>query len=369
MIFDPVLTSIVLVAAQIGEHFTVQELLHGNVDINAVGDGSLSICMLCAATGDQVSVKMLVARPDLLINAQADGGFSALMLSARLNQPEIVQTLLTRPDLQINAANLAGNTALMLACVQGNLRVVEHFKDAPQLDVNAVNEQGATALILATVAGQQDSVNCLKEFAGIDLNAFDYSRGTALMHAVVHQHLSIVDSLKDCADINASGKAKWTALMLAADVDDPAILQSLLTVEHLELDAINLDKGKTALMIAAEKGHLLQVESLIGAGADITLSADDGRTAQQLAHAAGHLLVADRLHQALSAMAAHDGQPLWPAAHAGGVAPGSADSDAGDAYDAAAPGADSCLEPSPHAAHAAPAPEAAIELMAQNADW
>lgn len=294
--FNPVLGVQLLAAARTQDRAAVQALLLRNdVDINFVGTDKLNVLMISVVKGDHAAVTALTARSDLRINVQTNGGLSALMLASIFERPEMVQTMLTRADLLINDANSTGNTALMLAATRGDVQVMELFKIRADVDVNAANRQGATALMLACIAGKPDAVECLKGFEGIDLDAGDDTQCTALMHAVVHRFGNIVDSLKDCADINAKDNAQWTALMYAAVVVDPLILRSLLEVEHLELDTVNKGEGKSALMIAAQRGHPLPVKQLIDAGADITLIATDGRTAEEIARDAGHIDVADLL--------------------------------------------------------------------------
>lgn len=305
--FNPILSARLLAAANEQDHATFQALLlRSDVDINIVGPDSLNAFMISVVNGDHAGVTALAARGDLLINAKAEGGFSALMLASALNEPDMVQTMLMREDLQINDANDIGNTALMLGATRGHAQVVKLFKSREDVDVNAANKHGGgTALILASIAGQPDTVECLNKFPGINLDAVDDMHCTALMHAVVHKHLPIVDSLKNCANINATNNLKWTALMYAADTGDQPILLSLLKVARLDVNAVSEDEGKSALMIAAQKGHDLLVKDLMDFGADIRLLAADGRTAQEMARDACHTGLADLLAAAQAHLAEH----------------------------------------------------------------
>jgi len=78
-----------------------------------------------------------------------------------------------------------------------------------------------------------------------------------------------------------------TALHLAADNGNPAIVQKLLTagVTPATLNRIEAGINFTALMMAAAKGHLEVVKLLVNAGANINQINGDGETALRVAEA------------------------------------------------------------------------------------
>ena len=73
-----------------------------------------------------------------------------------------------------------------------------------------------------------------------------------------------------------------TALIEASYKGYKDVVKLLLAQPGIQLDAINID-GRTALMAAAEKGHLEIVEMLLKAGAKISITDKRGETATSLA--------------------------------------------------------------------------------------
>ncbi len=83
-------------------------------------------------------------------------------------------------------------------------------------------------------------------------------------------------------DVNAAASHGLTALMWAAGHSEEAGAADvketieLLIAKGAHLDDLD-DRGKTALMIAAELGHTTAVEALLKAGADVTLEGQSGQ--------------------------------------------------------------------------------------------
>jgi ankyrin repeat protein len=100
---------------------------------------------------------------------------------------------------------------------------------------------------------------------------------------------SIVLLLLDSGlDVNAAYGHDLTALMWAAGhanivpVQDGLATVKLLVKRGAELDRVD-DRGRTALMIAAERGHAEIAAWLVENGADPTIEDRDGKTARDLA--------------------------------------------------------------------------------------
>jgi len=68
----------------------------------------------------------------------------------------------------------------------------------------------------------------------------------------------------------------------SAGIDDIAAVIALLIQRGAHIDAVD-NRGRTALMIAAENGYAAVVEALIRGGADRTRRDNDGKSAFDLA--------------------------------------------------------------------------------------
>jgi cytohesin len=69
-------------------------------------------------------------------------------------------------------------------------------------------------------------------------------------------------------------------------------------MSHAEPSDARHDDGSTALILAAQNGHLAVVEALLKAGADAARATTDGRTALHLAAQNGHTAVVEALLKA-----------------------------------------------------------------------
>ena len=88
-------------------------------------------------------------------------------------------------------------------------------------------------------------------------------------------------------DVNARYGNDLTALMWAAGYSSEAGIKDVVEVMTLLLDrGAQIDdqdnRGRTALMIAAELGHAAAVDLLLARGADKTLKDKQGKTAADL---------------------------------------------------------------------------------------
>ena len=97
-----------------------------------------------------------------------------------------------------------------------------------------------------------------------------------------------------------------TDLMLAASRGDLARVETLLAAGVETLDAQDAF-GQTALSYAASAGHAHIIAALVMAGADVTLRNRAGFTGLEIASAKGHTAAAQMLRQAHLCAAARDG--------------------------------------------------------------
>lgn len=225
------------------------------------------------------------------VNARTRDGWTALMAAADNNHPALVDLLLragAAVDLHCECTGFLGGgyTALTMASKrEGSEQVVRLLLDAPA-QVDEPSNDG-TPLMVASEHGSLDVVKLLLS-KGADPNKARNREGdTALMHAVLHyNNLEIVSLLLAAgADVNGHGKTGVTALMWAAERNEPAVARKLLDAgAQLELTT---QRGRTALMLAAMSGSADTARLLMQRGARIDAVDADNRSA--LAHASATL--------------------------------------------------------------------------------
>lgn len=69
----------------------------------------------------------------------------------------------------------------------------------------------------------------------------------------------------------AARQDRYTALMWAAECEDPRAARALLDSQTTDVDLISYTKKRSALMVAASLGHDLVVDVLLSANADVGL--------------------------------------------------------------------------------------------------
>lgn len=106
------------------------------------------------------------------------------------------------------------------------------------------------------------------------------SDGWTMMHAAFHAHEMLSYFLANGADVNATDKRNWTALMLAAQENKTESMEVLLNQADPKADVevrSTDDSTDTALHLACSQGHSEAVRLLLEAGADVNRQASTGR--------------------------------------------------------------------------------------------
>jgi ankyrin repeat protein len=191
------------------------------------------------------------------INARAVDGGTALFAAAEHEKPSTVRLLLAK-GADPNLTGRSGLTPLIAAAFAGNDRIVEELM-AHGADPNVRDTTGKTAMTYAAARGFDDIVRRLLG-AGVDARARYGGDLTALMWAAGHD---------EGVGATASGRVIDLLLAHGAAVDDAD------------------DRGRTALMIAAELGYADVVAVLLRRGADRARKDKNGKSALDLATNAG----------------------------------------------------------------------------------
>lgn len=220
------------------------------------------------------------------VEARNRFGGTPMNVAAARGAREIVAILLER-GAALDHPNLGGTTPLLAAVQQSRQRMVSDLI-AAGADVNHANREGVTPVMAAAFEGDRRMLSALLD-AGADPNAEDRHGKGALIYAAGRAFPAIVEVLLESGvDPDRVWGNSLTALMWAAGHANDAPAPDGVAVARLLLGAgagidRQDDRGRTALMIASERGHAQMVEFLAKAGADTGINDKTSATAWDLA--------------------------------------------------------------------------------------
>jgi uncharacterized protein len=245
------LNSALFSAADTGCKEFSQRLLAAGPSLDARDHLGATPLTHAARVGQQALVEFFLSN-GAQVNARDIFGSTALHVAAENERPTTVTLQLTKgadPSVpgRLEIASLA------IAAFKGNDRIVEQLLSR-HVDANATDVTGKAAITYAASRGFADTV-CLLLNAGVDANQRYGNDLTALMWAVGYEDGVGVRAVESVLDLLLDGGA--------------------------EIDAVD-DRGRTALMIAAELAHPEIVEMLIRRGASQNLRGKGGKAALDL---------------------------------------------------------------------------------------
>lgn len=219
------------------------------------------------------------------VDARDRFGSRPLSHAARSGHPAMVDLLLAR-GAPIDARNLAGATALYVA-VEANRTAVAQRLIEHGADVNLPGRSGVTPVSAAAFRGNDALVAALLDHGAVDREP-DQTGKTPIVYATAAARVDVVTRLlARHIDVNARYPNDLTLLMWACGPDEAAPEAETTKVVQRLLDAgVSVDdrdnRGRTALMIAAEGGRAGIVDLLLAHGADPSLKDKDGKRAGDL---------------------------------------------------------------------------------------
>ena len=245
-----------------------------------------NIMLFSAAAQDCLPLAKRLLEAGASLESRDKLGNMVLGVAAREGNLALV-TLFLDQKAALDARNLEGSTALFQASEAEHLAVAKALLEKGA-DPNIAGRSAIAPLSAATYTGNSELVAVLLA-KGAEPRAVDATGKTAIIYAAGRAYTSVVQRLLDTGiDVNARYGNDLTALMWAAGHSEEAgaadVLETLklLIGKGAKLDDAD-DRGRTALMTAAELGHKIAVEVLIKAGANGGLRDKDGKTATDLA--------------------------------------------------------------------------------------
>lgn len=219
------------------------------------------------------------------LQARDRTGAMPLALAARGGHAALVERFLAE-GAAIDARDLAGATALYAAAESERPSTVAVLLNRGA-DPNLTGRSDVSPLAAAAFRGNDRIVELLLS-RGANADQLDATGKTPIVYASAHGFVLVVRRLLD-AGVNA--KARYgndlTALMWAAGHDDGVGAGAAVDVTELLIErgaAVDAsdNRGRTAVMIAAERGDAAVVARLVTHGAALVLRDKAGRTACDL---------------------------------------------------------------------------------------
>jgi ankyrin repeat protein len=245
----------------------------------------VSLTLFSAVDANCVDLVTQLLDQGASVDARDRLGARPLSHAARSGHLQMVELLLAR-GAPIDARNLAGATALYFAAEGSHISIAQRLIERGA-DVKLTGRSGISPITAAAYAGNEVIVEALLA-AGADARAPDETGKPPIVYAAAGARLDIVKRLEARnIDINARYPNDLTLLMWASGPDENAPEAQAAKVVAYLLDAgahidDRDDRGRTALMIAAEGGHAEIANLLLARGADASLKDKAGKRAADL---------------------------------------------------------------------------------------
>ncbi|KAI1126079.1 ankyrin repeat-containing domain protein [Nemania abortiva] len=223
------------------------------------------------------AVRFLLAKEPAMAATRNSTNMSTLHTAVQMEQLEIIDELLeASSDLDVNGRAHHGSTPLH--CVKnasGNGTAILEKLIAFKADVNAVNDDGETALYQASWNGDLTMVKCLLG-AGADPNIRKQTKAAPL-YAAADSGLIVEELLSHGAEIDSiENNHGRTALMQAVYWSSEGSIRKLLDRNaNIELTDFH---GRTALHLAQDEQNPRLSQILLQAGANVAVVDAMGRT-------------------------------------------------------------------------------------------
>jgi ankyrin repeat protein len=245
----------------------------------------VSLTLFSAVGGNCLDLTTKLLDEGASLDARDRLGARPLSHAAKSGHPRMVELLLAR-GAPIDARNLDGATALYFAAEGSHILIAQRLIERGA-DVNLTGRSAISPIAAAAYAGNDLIVEALLAHGAYPQTPDDTGK-TPLIYAAASARLDIVKRLlAQNIDVNARYRNDLTLLMWASGPDDQVPeAQAIKVIAYLVDAGAHIDdrddRGRTALMIAAEGGHADIADLLLAKGADPSLKDKAGKRAADL---------------------------------------------------------------------------------------
>ena len=255
--------------------------------------------MDAAARGGYVEIVRLLLAAGADVNSRAGAAARTPLMQVGLHacgkEPELPADLIKALALpeQPTAAQSEHSGQAAPACTRNHLQCLRLLINSGA-DIDATDSQNRSTLYHCANGGNSEAL-CLLAEQGAKVGGWSSHANDPLNAAAFEGHLACVQALVSAgALIAAARKNDFSPLNDAVQNGHEEIVQYLLQ-KGVSANAESAPNGGMALLLAAQKGYLVCMQTLLAAGADIKGSDCDGKVALYYAARWGQLAALEML--------------------------------------------------------------------------
>ena len=266
-------------------------LVKSGADVCVAADDGWTPLHLASSEGYRDIAELLIASGASACASKDDG--TPLRLASQNGYYEVARLLL-KNSAQVNAiASHNGSTPIQDACLHGHLKMVEILINSGA-NIHLADHEGWTPIHLASSEGYLEIVDLLIK-SGAEASATMPSGSTPVHLAAYNGHVKVLELLIEAgADTTVLDLYGYSPLHEAAEEGKLEVAKLLLGPSKCRMETQDCT-GRTALFVAAARGHLQFVRWLLAQNASIKLRDRWGSSPLSAAVRNGHAEVVELL--------------------------------------------------------------------------
>ena len=254
-----------------GDENLLPILIKKGADVNVMNKSNVTPLVSMIFANSTQGVKILLdasAKTDITFPNSYDTPITLAIRHGVKHKNIQILDLFLRAGADVNFKNVIGDTPLIASILWKSPEMMGKLIKAGA-DPNSTNLKKGSPLHAAIIREDITLTEYLLD-AGADMNAQTISGETPLLTAMKFDPVYLVKNINKLidlgADVNLSDNEKRSPLHVAAEMNNPALVQRLIEAGSA-IDA-QTDNGSTALYIAASKNYIAIVKILLDANAN-----------------------------------------------------------------------------------------------------